>query len=84
MISEQHLSIQLFTTQGCHLCEDALLLLQQAQGELDFDISLVEIAESEALVESYALRIPVLKKSTDASELGWPFDLSALKAFLSG
>ena len=45
-------------------------------------VELVDIAESEAWVEAYALRIPVLKRLDSAAELGWPFDASRIAVFL--
>ncbi len=72
---------QLFGTEGCHLCEDAEAVLMPfvAAGLL---VELVDIAESEAMVEAYGLRIPVLRRLEDGEELGWPFDGVALRAFL--
>jgi hypothetical protein len=72
---------QLFGTPGCHLCElaETLLLPFVEQGLL---VELVDIAESEALVEDYGLRIPVLRRSDNAAELNWPFDPAQLAAFI--
>lgn len=73
----------LYTTAGCHLCEEA----QQLVGELDpglaVELRLVDIAESADLVERYGVRIPVLRRA-DGRELGWPFDLDRLRRFVTG
>ena len=72
---------QLFGTLGCHLCEDAEALLMPfvAHG---LRVELVDIAEREAWVEAYGLRIPLLRRLDNGAELGWPFDAPALAAFL--
>lgn len=78
----------LYTTSGCHLCEEAEILvapvlayLRQELGH-EFHLRLQEISDSEALVEAYGLRIPVLQVEGSALELGWPFDQAQAFAFL--
>lgn len=73
--------VTLFTTAGCHLCELALTQLQTLQQQLPIDIHSVEIGDDDALVAEYGVRIPVVK-CADTAELGWPFDLPQLLAFL--
>lgn len=70
----------LYTTAGCHLCEQAqsLLLPWLEQG---ISVELVDIAEEDALVERYGIRIPVLAASS-GEELGWPFDAVQLAGWL--
>lgn len=74
--------ITLYTTLGCHLCELALHLLQQAQQAqgLELQIVEVEIADDDELMERYGIRIPVLRVAN--AELGWPFDDEDLGHFL--
>jgi glutaredoxin len=70
------LALTLYTTAGCHLCEQAEAILRN---ELcGITLQLVDIAESEELVACYGIRIPVVKIDGTDFELGWPFD--ALKA----
>ena len=78
------MNVQLFTTVGCHLCDDALSLLNRYQRleRLCIEIEKVEISGSDNLVAAYGIRIPVVKKSTGELELGWPFDLEELSRFL--
>lgn len=73
--------IKLYTTLGCHLCEQALAQLQalQAAGH-SLQITEVEIADSEDLMEKYGIRIPVIAHGTD--EIGWPFSKNELSHFL--
>ncbi|WP_049721955.1 glutaredoxin family protein [Gilvimarinus polysaccharolyticus] len=72
-------SIILLTTAGCHLCENAQELLAV---HADFlQLSTIDIATDDALIERYGVRIPVLRSST-GSELDWPFDAERLNAWL--
>ncbi len=74
----------LYGTSACHLCEQAELLLQQASREgVAGQYIKVDISDSEDLFAIYGLRIPVLKRR-DGEELGWPFGLRELAAFLAG
>ena len=74
----------LYTTVGCHLCEQAEELLQHLALETELSWELQDIADDPGLVERYGIRIPVLKRVEDNSELGWPFDLGQLRGFLEG
>ena len=72
---------QLLGTLGCHLCEvaEALLMPFVEHGLL---VELVDIAEHEGWVESYGLRIPVLRRSDSGAELDWPFEAEQIVEFL--
>ena len=72
---------QLFGTLGCHLCDlaEAEVMPLVEHGLL---VELIDIADSEALVEAYGLRIPVLRRVDTGAELGWPFDTEQIVAFL--
>lgn len=74
--------IELFTTLGCHLCEEALALATQLQQSgMKLEITEVEIADSPELVEQYGIRIPVIRQG--GREIGWPFNLTELQQFLT-
>lgn len=70
-------SLILFSTSGCHLCEDAMALLEQ----LGANYAVQDIIDDSQLVEKYGTKIPVLKDNL-GNELDWPFDLVMLKQFL--
>ncbi|MBM1182823.1 glutaredoxin family protein [Pseudomonas lundensis] len=72
---------QLFGTLGCHLCElaEAEVMPLVQHGLL---VELIDIVDSEALVEAYGLRIPVLRRVDTGAELDWPFDTEQIVAFL--
>ena len=70
-----------YSRRGCHLCEEAheqLQLLEQ-QG-MNLSIEMVEIADSEALMDRYGITIPVIR--VDEREIGWPFTIDELRTFL--
>ncbi len=70
--------ISLFTTAGCHLCEQAFELLQLVSTSYSLDIVAVEIGDDDKLVEQYGIRIPVLQFE-DGEELNWPFDEAIIR-----
>ncbi len=70
--------IMLYGTVGCHLCDDADAILRQ----LHVDAVHVDIAEDDGLLEKYGVRIPVLRRMDNNSELGWPFDAADVTRFL--
>jgi hypothetical protein len=45
-------------------------------------VDAIDIADDEALVEKYGIRIPVLKRARDGEELGWPFGEEQLTRFI--
>lgn len=72
---------KLYTTLGCHLCEQALTMLHQInQKQAKVDIKEVEIAESDELMQRYGIRIPVI--AIQGAELGWPFSQDELTVFV--
>lgn len=71
-----------YTTAGCHLCEQAEALLIQLIDQRQVSIEAIDIAESEALVDQYGLRIPVVKAAKTEQELGWPFSLEDLASLI--
>ena len=76
--------VNLYTTLGCHLCEQALALLHRAQAQgIEFAICEVEISESASLMDVYGVRIPVVREQGATEELGWPFDDQALASYLT-
>lgn len=74
----------LYGTQACHLCEQAEQQLQQWLTRMPgrFELVTIDIVENDTLVEHYGVRIPVVIHPETGRELGWPFDVDALHAFL--
>lgn len=76
------MGLVLYSTEGCHLCEEAAALLrteQSVRSHLTWDV--VDIANDDKLFEAYGWHIPVLRNEK-GRELRWPFDLVSLKAYL--
>ncbi|MDP5291956.1 glutaredoxin family protein [Oceanimonas sp. CHS3-5] len=72
------MSLTLFSTDGCHLCEQAWGLLEQTGLAADTDIK--DIIDNEQWLDAYRIRIPVLRRE-DGAELDWPFSADDLIAF---
>ena len=70
-----------YSNPDCHLCDEARELLHgRAAG---YQVRERDIEGDLALTYHYGVRIPVLKRDDTGEELGWPFDASALEAFLA-
>lgn len=69
----------LFTRDGCHLCELAANLLDEA----GVAWRAVDIDGDAALAERYGLIIPVVRRPDAERELVFPFDAEAVAAFLA-
>lgn len=74
--------ITIYTTLGCHLCEQAIAMLQPLQMKGIIALTEVDIADYEELLETYGVRIPVLRRQDNDAELGWPFGLEEVESFL--
>ena len=74
------MSVVLYTTVGCHLCEQARELVSTVAPAIT--LTLVDVAEDDELLARYGERIPVLMK--EGRELGWPFGLLDVQQFLAG
>ena len=61
----------LYSSEGCHLCEQALALITPLIS--DEQLMVVDIVEDEQLVALYGVHIPVLERLTDNEKLFWPF-----------
>ena len=76
------MTLHLYGTSACHLCEQALVILEEASTQLPFSWIEIDIAENEELMQSYGVKIPVLQANTGA-ELCWPFCKNDVITFLS-
>lgn len=75
----------LFHTSGCHLCEQAQVLIEQAfalRGLHSEHLVLTDIACSDTLLSRYGLTIPVLRAEDSGTELNWPFSAEQLEHWL--
>ena len=62
--------IVLYSTEGCHLCELALELINQLDKPIE--VTEIEIGDDDHLVEKYGTTIPVAEFS-NGQQLNWPF-----------
>lgn len=69
----------MYSTSGCHLCEEAQRLVYATLG---FSVEEVDIADDEQLLERYGIRIPVLKRTDTGVEIGWPFGSEEVRALV--
>lgn len=68
----------LYSTWGCHLCEQAEELLGEVSPDLTCQV--IDIVDDEAAFARYRTSIPVL--CFGEKELCWPFDALQLKNWL--
>jgi len=72
------ISFNLYSSEGCHLCELALAICQPLINNEQLNV--VDIVDDEALVELYGVHIPVLERLVEqdrnavAVKLFWPFN----------
>ena len=74
-------TFNLYSSEGCHLCEQALLL---CEGIINKEsINVIDIVEDDKLVELYGISIPVLERIDKIHESGtklfWPFTQQQIK-----
>ncbi|OOF31979.1 glutaredoxin family protein [Salinivibrio proteolyticus] len=78
------MALMLYSTEGCHLCEQAYELYQSLGCQTPLDTQ--DIAFDDNLFERYGVTIPVIAVLTPEgqvrAELGWPFDSTQLQAWL--
>ena len=75
-------TIILYSTLGCHLCEQALCLLEPYLVAYDLSVQEVDIADDSELLEKYGISIPVLYFSHTQAHLYWPFDCHQVGKFI--
>ncbi|MGX5173590.1 glutaredoxin family protein [Aliikangiella sp. IMCC44653] len=79
------IQINLYSTAGCHLCEQVVLMLSYVKAQtkitgVEFNVCEIDIAESDELIEELGEKIPVLEASLDNfnQRLYWPFQFAEL------
>lgn len=68
---------RLYSSEGCHLCEEALALCEIVQ--LTEKIEVIDIVDNEQYFEEYKYSIPVLERVHDNKKLYWPFNVEKIK-----
>jgi len=75
----------LYSSEGCHLCEDALQLCHSVVDAKA--INVIDIVEDDKLVELYGMSIPVLERldnneQISGKKLFWPFTQQQIKELI--
>ena len=76
------MNIILYSTLGCHLCELAKDALWPLTARYAIELTEIDIADSDDLVERYGIKIPVMVFEKSNSELNWPFTTDQIEAHL--
>ncbi len=73
--------LTLYSTWGCHLCEEAEALLHAA----GLEFVLVDIVDDPTAFALYRTEIPVLLRQQGevTTELKWPFDAAAIQILMT-
>lgn len=74
--------VNFYTRPGCHLCEDARLMLKLVQEDVSFEINEMNIEEDDALHEKYMLMIPVVEFEGEIIQYGQVDYATILEALL--
>jgi glutaredoxin len=53
-------TVTVYGRPGCHLCDDALAVLERVCAESPFELRTVNIEDDDALLRAYLERIPVV------------------------
>lgn len=69
----------LYSTLGCHLCEQAQALIANVKPTA-YNVQVVDIVDDDQLYARYRTRIPVLRHGQ--RELAWPFTQHQLQQWL--
>lgn len=70
----------LYSSEGCHLCELALAICVNVN--VEEQVNIVDIVEEEKLIELYGVHIPVLERLSDNKKLFWPFTAQQITELL--
>ncbi|HEY7985737.1 MAG TPA: glutaredoxin family protein [Methylophilaceae bacterium] len=70
----------LYSTSGCHLCDEAWDIVVPACREMGLEVAQIDICTDEHLEQLYEMRIPVAQ--LQGQELDWPFTTEDLQRFL--
>lgn len=67
-------SLLLYGTTNCHLCEQALEMLESLSEQYGVKVTFIDIVDDDHLFEQYQLTIPVVKNPITQGTCLWPFD----------
>jgi len=82
VVADNQQPLILYSTLGCHLCDEAKAIIDALSAEACKGYQEVDIADSDDLVQAFGIRIPVLFCPATQFDLGWPFDQAQLADWL--
>lgn len=82
IFGRDNMIVHFYTRPGCHLCEDARLMLKLVQEDISFEINEVNIEEDDELHEKYMLMIPVVEFENEIIQYGQIDYVTLLDALL--
>ena len=78
------ISLNLYSTAFCHLCEQAEVLVAKIKQEYDVNLKIIEIASDHDLLAKYETTIPALKRLDNNQEIFWPFTINDIEYLIRG
>ncbi len=76
------MKLRFYTTDGCHLCEEAWALIEPVIQRRALAIECIDVMDDPQAEVRYAECIPVLERDDRNQALYWPFDAAAIYRFL--
>lgn len=73
----------LYSTTGCHLCEVAKSIIFPLLPQTGYQLTEVDIATSDELMEKFSTAIPVIENKDSGQQLYWPFDEQQVQQLLA-
>ena len=61
MAEKPNLSITVISKKGCHLCEQAIEVLESLKAKYTFDLSILNIEAEPVLFDKYWIKVPVIE-----------------------
>lgn len=68
------ITLQLYGTSDCHLCEQALEMLENIALHTEIKIEFIDICEHDAYFDRYQFIIPVVENARNQKSCVWPFN----------
>lgn len=78
----QSVDVEVLTKPGCHLCQEAMAVAQQACTEFGIALTERDISQDESLMAAHAEEIPVLLINGRVKDF-WRFDPQRLRRLLT-
>jgi glutaredoxin len=70
LLTLEHWSVVMYTRTGCHLCDDAWLLLESARQRYGFTLTKVNVDADTDLTARFGLEVPVVEVNGKVRFLG--------------